>query len=181
MLWRRSTMQRHGVMYNLQPMLMLWCLSADLKRRDAKRAGHVIAALPFWKRMRLTLGRDVPHARVLSYLRCIVLDESPRASISQPVAPSASPSGPPDGMVVDGTEHERRRRAGMVNAVLAAANARRVDVPLNDAGVSRTLAESREPLHAFHMDSTWVQRYERVPSAVFRKIGISQPKPPRRL
>ena len=81
-----------------------------------------------------------------------------------------------------GGGHEKQRRAGMVNAVLAAANARRIDVPLSEGGsVHRQLAESRDPLHQFRMDAKWADRVEKVPDNIFKKIGIDAPEPPRRL
>ena len=81
----------------------------------------------------------------------------------------------------DGSAHEKQRRAGMVNAVLAAANARRVDVPLNEVGATRQLAESREPLHTFKMDGRWAERTDKMPDGLFKKLGIDRPEAPRRL
>ena len=70
----------------------------------------------------------------------------------------------------------------MVNAVLAAANARRIDVPINDSNVNRTLAASDAPLHTFKMDGNWTTRTAPVPDNLFKKIGMAQaPNAPRRL
>jgi len=70
----------------------------------------------------------------------------------------------------------------MVNAVLAAANARRVDVPLNDNQMSRALAASEDPLHTFKMDGKWVNSAKAVPDNLYKKIGLQEaPEPPRRL
>ena len=81
-----------------------------------------------------------------------------------------------------GTATERERRAGMVSSVLAAANARRVDVPLNQASIHRTLADHEDPLHTFKMDGNWVNKNNKIPDNLFKKIGMEKdPEPPRRL
>lgn len=157
------------------PKLLMW-ITHYLKRRDPQRGRYFIAALPMLKRLRLALGRDATHAQLLQHLRCVVLDEPPRQTAAEASADPEADKGEASsgfGSAPDGSEHERQRRAGMVNAVLAAANARRVDVPLNEAGgTTRKLAESREPLHTFKMDAAWVYRHERVPSGIFK---VSRP------
>ena len=91
--------------------------------------------------------------------------------------------GAPSGAArtVGGTVHEKQRRAGMVNAVLAAANARRVDVPLQDNTMSRALAASEDPLHKFQMDAKWMNHAKAVPDNLYKRIGIEQIEAPRRL
>ena len=65
--------------------------------------------------------------------------------------------------------------------MLAAANARRVDVPLNGNEMSRALAASEDPLHKFKMDGNWVNKAKAVPDNLYKKIGIENLDAPRRL
>jgi hypothetical protein len=69
-----------------------------------------------------------------------------------------------------------------VNAVLAAANARRIDVPMHEqaGATTRIMAESHEPLHQFKMEAQWIKKHDRIPSAVFKKIGVEKPTENRR-
>ena len=53
---------------------------------------------------------------------------------------------------------EHNDRSGKIfKQVLAAANARRIDVPLSDNAMSRALAASEDPLHTFKMDGKRVK------------------------
>ena len=70
----------------------------------------------------------------------------------------------------------RRRRSSPT-----AANARRVDVPLNGNEMSRALAASEDPLHKFKMDGNWVNKAKAVPDNLYKKIGIDNIDAPRRL
>jgi len=168
-----------------RPQFLMWVLHY-LRRRDMERARYLQAQLPLWTRLSIAV-RNQKHSQYLSYLRFIVRDEQPGASIVSNIAPTApmqDPNDPyaprrPDGGV--GQQHERERRAGMVNAMLAAANAERVDVPTSGAGPTRSLAESQTPAHAYSDGAGWSNKHDRVPSNIFKKIGIEQPTTPRRL
>lgn len=169
--------------------LLDWTLHY-LQKRDQQRANHLINSLPMMKRLSIAFKGMGGHVKLLEHLRDIVNDTPPGEEDEQPVPPSvrsAEDAGKEEssGLAVrsvDGTAHEKQRRAGMVNAVLAAANARRVDVPLNESGVNQKLAESREPLHTFKMDGRWMDRAEKLPDGLFKKLGIDKPlEAPRRL
>jgi hypothetical protein len=81
-----------------------------------------------------------------------------------------------------GAEHERQRRAGMINAVLAAANARRVDVPTAGNSMLSELAKHDQPLHVTKVSKGWEKNIQKVPDNLYQKIGIEAPKePPRRV
>lgn len=62
-------------------------------------------------RLRLAVGRDVAHAKLLRDLRSIVLDEQPRGALSEP-----KPTYDADGTAHDPPQgsHEKQRKAGMV-------------------------------------------------------------------
>jgi len=156
-----------------------------LQKRDRNRASHFTAALPFFKRMSLAIKGSQGHTNLLHHLRHIVNDEQPNEEDETSTASQQSSGSDAEGSAPSrgstGHEHEKQRRAGMVNAVLAAANARRIDVPLNEAGATRALAESRDPLHTFKMDGRWAERTEKLPDNLFKKLGIENPEPPRRL
>lgn len=170
-----------------RPQLIMWA-QHYLSRRDVQRARYFQAALPMTTRLRIAL-REKKHKHYLAYLRYIVRDEPPASSVVSNQAPPRSQTQPdPDnpearhshsgkGM----TSHEKQRRAGMVNAMLAAANAERVDVPTSRAGPTRSLAESQKPLHNYNEGAAWANRHNKVPSNIFKKIGIEQPATPRRL
>jgi len=165
-----------------RPQLLMWVLHY-LRRRDANRARYFQAQLPLMTRLHVAL-RGQKHSHFLSYLRYIVQDQQPASSVvrhsaAQPKDPS-DPHAPrrPDDSV--GNQHERERRAGMVNAMLAAANAERIDVPASGVGM-RSLAESQTPQHTYSDGSGWAAKHERVPSNLFKKIGIEQPATPRRI
>lgn len=169
-----------------RPTFLMWVLHY-LRRRDPQRARYFQAQLPMMTRLSVAL-RGQKHATFLSYLRYIVHDEQPSSSIVSNIAPSYQPQDPndpyaprrPDDRV--GIQHEKERRAGMVNAMLAAANAERVDVPTSGGGPTRSLAESQTPQHNYSdAAGNWANRHNRVPSNIFKKIGIEQPTTPRRL
>ena len=161
--------QAQGAKSLEKPKLLMWVLHY-LERRAPHRARYVRAALPMLKRLRLALGRDASHAKVLGHLRCIILDEAPRTSVAV-LAQSGGETSTRESQRMDedsgagggGTELEKQRKAGMVNAVLAAANARRVDVPFNSNETTRVLASSEAPLHTFKMDGKWADKADKVP------------------
>jgi len=165
-----------------RPRFLMWVLHY-LRRRDATRARYFQAQLPLLTRLHVAV-RGQKHVHLLSYLRYIVQDEQPPSSIASNTVHAArdadDPYAPrrPDDTV--GNQHEKERRAGMVNAMLAAANAERVDVPASGAGV-RTLAESQTPQHIYSDGAGWANKHSRVPSNLFKKIGIEQPATPRRI
>ena len=171
--------------------LLMWA-THYLHRRSPQRAKHLIGSLPFSKRMAVAFGRMKPHKKLLADLRCIIADEAPREQPAHHHPPSkkhhADDGEEGEGEDEDedrnpeGTAHEKNRRAGMVNAVLAAANAQRVDVPLNTAKIHRTLAEHEDPLHPRNLDGNWVNKHDKVPDNLYKKIGVEKPiEPPRRL
>ena len=170
-----------------KPKMLMWVLHY-LERRSPARAKNMIAQLPFTKRMGISFGRQLAHSALLSNLRAIIDDTQPSASVDIiDYVPSVRhedddeederPAGGPPG----GTVHEKQRRAGMVNAVLAAANARRIDVPLQDNSMARAMAASEDPLHKFKMDGKWAERAKAVPDNLYRKIGVEALDAPRRL
>jgi len=167
------------------PQLLMWTLHY-LRRRDAQRARYFQAQLPMMTRLSIAL-RNQKHSHFLSYLRYIVLDEQPASSVVSNLAPAIQPQDPNDPYAPRraddrvGMQHEKQRRAGMVNAMLAAANAERIDVPTSGAGPMRTLAESQAPEHVCSDGGAWMNKHTRVPSNLFKKIGIEEPKTPRRL
>jgi len=179
--------QAQGAKSLEKPKLLMWVLHY-LERRAPHRARYVRAALPMLKRLRLALGRDASHSKVLGHLRCIILDEAPRTSVAV-LAQSGGETSTRESQRMDedsgagggGTELEKQRKAGMVNAVLAAANARRVDVPFNSNETTRVLASSEAPLHTFKMDGKWADKADKVPDNLYKKIGVEKPKTPRRL
>ena len=174
--------------------LLLW-VHHYLHRRSPDRAKALIGSLPFVRRMSFAFGRGTPHTKILAHLRCIINDHDPHVDDPPPGSvqarhTSARSDGDDDaddgtGGATSGageTATERERRAGMVSSVLAAANARRVDVPLNQASVHRTLADHEDPLHTFKMDGNWVNKNNKIPDNLFKKIGMEKdPEPPRRL
>ena len=164
--------------------LLGWILHY-LQRRDPERAKYFVSFLPMMKRISLAMKGGSSHAKLLAHLRCIVDDEQPREDeASRTLTHTEGDTSDRASVSVatsDGSAHEKQRRAGMVNAVLAAANARRMDVPLNDVNTTRLLAESREPLHTFKADGKWAERADKVPDGLFKKIGIEKPQTPRRL
>ena len=170
--------------------LLVW-IEHYLHRRSPHRAKHLVDALPWTKRWALSLGgKGAPHTKALRHLRCIIDDVAPK---DDPLPKAATPrqSGVAGDEDDDGrgsvasrgdTDHEKQRRAGMVNAVLASANARRVDVPMASGALNRKLAEREEPLHRFKMDGEWVNRTDHVPDNLYKKIGLVEPKEqPRRI
>ena len=39
-----------------------------------------------------------------------------------------------------------------------------------------------QPIHAFQADAQWMNRHEKIPDSIFKKIGLDKaPEPPRRL
>jgi len=167
--------------------LLDWVLHY-LQKRDPERCNVFVIQLPMMKRIGLAFKGTSGHARLLEHLRNIVMDTQPdesglpEDSATHEVSDESRVSGADMGhKSADGSAHEKQRRAGMVNAVLAAANARRVDVPLNEVGATRQLAESREPLHTFKMDGRWAERTDKMPDGLFKKLGIDRPEAPRRL
>jgi len=171
-----------------RPLFLMWLLHY-LRRRDPQRARYFQAQLPFMTRLQIAM-RHQKHTQFLSYLRYIVRDEQPAASVIgggtasvrsvRSEAPS-DPNGPrrPDDRM--GNQHESERRAGMVSAMLAAANAERVDMPTSGSGPTRSLAESQNPAHNYNDKTDWALKHSKVPSNIFKKIGIEQPSTPRRL
>ena len=128
--------------------VLMWMVHY-LERRSPFRAKNMVANLPFTKRMAFTFGRLLQHAKLLEYLRSIIEDKPLSADEQVEAAPVGvgDPDDEEEGKGPVGTVHEKARKAGMVNAVLASANARRVDVPLSDNSMSRALAASEDPLH----------------------------------
>lgn len=166
-----------GAKGRLKPKLLMWIMHY-LSRRDARRYKYFFAQLPFTTRLRLAFSKDLNHAKLLHYLRCIVTDSRDN-SITAPL-PSAK-AGAPGAAAAGEAGHEGQRSAAMVSAVLAAANARRVDVPISDSDTTRQLADSRDPQHKFREDGAWQMRHNRVPSGLFKKMGMKEPEAPRRL
>jgi len=169
-----------------RPQLIMWVLHY-LSRRDVQRARYLRAALPMTTRLRIVL-RERKHKHFLAYLRYIVRDEQPASSVVSNLAPPRQQTAAEDGVDVRhsrgdrvGSTHEKQRRAGLLNAMLAAANAERVDVPTSRAGPTRSLAESQQPLHSYNEGGGWANRHNKVPSNFFKKIGMEQPATPRRL
>jgi len=175
-----------------RPVLLLWVLHY-LRRRNPQRARYFAAALPVGTRVRAVLC-GAKHSRLLSYLRAIVRDERPSGVKAQPVLggqsePAAgTPAAPTNGSTyaADALAHERQRRAGMVNAMLACANAERVDMPLAPSKATQSMAaSSHRPLQesgAEGSDFSWTKRINRrVPSNLFQAIGVRHPATPRRV
>jgi len=159
-----------------------------LHRRDARRAQYFQAKLPMATRLRIAL-RERKHKRHLAYLRYIVRDAQPAASVMSNLVPPRPAVHDLENLDMPhrrggdqiGLSHERQRRAGMVNAMLAAANAERIDVPTCNAGPTRSLAECWRPLHEYSDGGDWADKHDKVPSNFFKKIGIEKPSTPRRL
>jgi len=171
-----------------KPKLLMWTLHY-LDKRSPKRAEHIRGALPVFKRFRNFLVYDTPHSKILQHLR-LIINDTPPVETEQEVAKHRDQMAAASGGADDddegagpkkGTVIEQQRKAGMVNAVLAAANARRVDVPFNDNAQTRTLAVHEAPLHTFKMDGRWAEKAEKVPDNLYKKIGIERVKTPRRL
>ncbi|KAL1499164.1 hypothetical protein AB1Y20_013675 [Prymnesium parvum] len=162
-----------------RPLWLMWVLHY-LRRRNFHRARYLQGQLPTSTRLAIAL-RYQKHSHFLNYLRFIVHHEQPGASIVD-VAPHTKEAL--DGQRANGgpvSENERQRRAGMVNAMLAAANAERVDVPASGSGPTRKLAEST-PAHTYENDTSWMKKAQRIPSNLFKKIGIDkEPSTPRRI
>ena len=171
-----------------KPKVLMW-MQHYLEKRSPSRAKAMIAKLPMTKRMAVAFGRLAPHADLLKNLRAIIDDLQPGfkddPSEGRPSAVRKSKADDDDEDddedPVKATANEKRQKAGMVNAVLAAANARRVDVPLNGNEMSRALAASEDPLHKFKMDGNWVNKAKAVPDNLYKKIGIDNIDAPRRL
>jgi len=168
-----------------KPKMLMW-IKHYLSKRSISRANQLVAKLPFNKRMAVQFGRMMEHDELIKYLRCIIEDKQPsddslqvdmkaiKAAQQQAEDEPSKPKGP-------GTGREKQRKAGMVNAVLASANARRVDVPLQDNQMARQLASSEDPLHKFKMDGAWQNKTKAVPDNLYKKIGIDNIDAPRRL
>ena len=177
-----------------RPKLLMWILHY-LEKRAPMRAKNVVAQLPMAKRFSIMFGRMLTHQKLLSYLRAIIDDIEPETDPNEveEAAPRTSHGDEDDeehegrhsmhdGPARGGTAHEKQRKAGMVNAVLAAANARRVDVPITNNSMSRALAASEDPLHKFKMDGKWADRAKALPDNLYKKIGVAEPtEAPRRL
>lgn len=174
---KRAQVSASKVGANLLPWVMHY-----LNRRDPARGKKVIAQLPFMKRMKYAVGwKQTPHSTLLEHLRCIITDDEAKARIEE-----KEPAAAADGEAVESSqeEHEKQRRAGMVNAVLAAANARRVDAPVSsqNAELYGKLAGSDGPLHQFKMDDNWTKKTTQIPDNIYKKVGIDKPlEAPRRL
>ena len=173
-----------------KPKLLMWMLHY-LEKRSRTRAANVVGQLPFTKRIAIAFGRLLPHEKLLTHLRAIIEDEAPKdadeyaggyvAARPSRADDNDDDEAEPEQSTKTGTVHEMQRRAGMVNAVLAAANARRIDVPLSDNAMSRALAASEDPLHKFKMDGKWAHQAKAVPDNLYKRIGIEATEAPRRL
>ena len=171
------------------PKLMLWVLHY-LTQRDAAQANHLISRLklPFFKRQRLKGRVKTHYDSVLDHLRCIILDREPRlprlspADLTNTGVEEESTIGPTNSTASEDSAVERRRRAGTVNAVLAAANAQRRDLNIQGQTINTQLAEQHDPVHTFKADGNWMNRVGKVPSGIFKKIGMEKkPDTPRRV
>jgi len=175
-----------------QPAKLLNWILHYLQKREPARADKLVAALPMMKRLSIAFKGLGGHAKLIAHLRNIIDDTQPREDeAAAPVATEPSDAGSErtshgaaNGST-EGAANEKARRAGMVNAVLNAANARRLDVPINDTGVLRNIAESRDPLHTFKGDSRWAERQTKLPDSVktkgiWKMVGIEEPEAPRR-
>lgn len=155
-----------------------------LEKRDPTRSKALLGQLPFFKRVKYAFGYgNAPHARLLEHLRCIIIDSAPKESTTsyssvrdQGGGNSGAPSSAQD-------DHEKKARAAMINSVLASANARFADAPVQKGNaLIEGLAASETPLHQFKMDGNWVNnKGTQVPDNLYKKIGIEKPSEPRRL
>lgn len=164
--------------------LLMW-VEHYLHRRSPQRAKALVGSLPFFKRVSIGFGRRIPHSKLLANLQCIIDDRDPqvvekprnqharhRKDVDQNEESDLGSAPTRDSG--SGADHERQRKAGMVSAVLAAANARRVDVPLSGASVHAQLAQHDEPLHTFKADGNWVKDKVRVPDNLHKRIGVDK-------
>jgi len=165
-----------------------------LKQRDPAQAKKLAQSVqgPLGRMLGLPVKMS-KYATTLEHLRCIFADEEPRGLFGAPppTVPTAlyersvgieeestwaGPVAPEDSAV------ERARKASTVNAVLAAANARRRDLLVHSDTTTQELAKHEEPLHSFKHDPKWMNRMDKVPSRIFQKIGMEKkPDTPRRI
>jgi len=180
------------------PKLLGWVMHY-LQQRDPKLLKEFItsAKLSLWKRLAMQSNANMKYGLVLEHLNYILLDREPKgqptaaAVTGQPAATDArgeadveesksalvyaytgvvTGPGAKSEAKADATAIERRRKAGTVNAVLAAANSQRRDVNIKTGTINERLGTCLSPTQKVQADGTWWMRAKRVPSGVLRQV-----------